>query len=127
LGFLEAGWSLSSQNDLYILDSADEQARTLISDTNIVVVITNNDLVDVDQVANSLAAGHVPVDLWTSRGYEADQWGNTSVDAVGIDSPVAPYQPLAVSLSRSSEVPVPSAVWLFGSALVGLTGIKRKN
>ena len=26
-----------------------------------------------------------------------------------------------------SSVPVPAAVWLFGSALLGLTGLKRKS
>ena len=29
--------------------------------------------------------------------------------------------------SDTSEVPVPAAAWLFGSALIGLAGIKRKK
>ncbi|WP_145999266.1 VPLPA-CTERM sorting domain-containing protein [Oceanicoccus sp. KOV_DT_Chl] len=33
----------------------------------------------------------------------------------------------SATLVSVSQVPVPAAVWLFGSALIGLTGIKRKK
>jgi len=35
--------------------------------------------------------------------------------------------PLSISISEVSAVPVPAAVWLFGSALVGLVGANRRK
>lgn len=34
---------------------------------------------------------------------------------------------LTVSAATPSEVPIPAAVWLFGSGLLGLSGVKRKK
>ena len=34
---------------------------------------------------------------------------------------------IGTALYRTSNVPVPAAAWLFGSALIGLAGIKRKK
>ena len=41
----------------------------------------------------------------------------------GFDSNAA----TGVALVRTSVVPVPAAAWLFGSALIGLVGVKRKK
>ena len=37
------------------------------------------------------------------------------------------YNDLVVRVSGASVVPVPAAVWLFGSGLLGLVGIARRN
>lgn len=36
-------------------------------------------------------------------------------------------EPMGVFLVRASPVPVPGAVWLFGSALMGLVGLRRRS
>ena len=59
---------------------------------------------------------------------------NTSSYVFGIDlnSDMSPYldtshQNVGVFMVRTSVVPVPSAVWLFGSGLIGLAGFGRRK
>jgi hypothetical protein len=40
---------------------------------------------------------------------------------------LGPNRVTDMSLSANAAVPVPAAVWLFGSALMGLTGMKRRK
>jgi hypothetical protein len=35
--------------------------------------------------------------------------------------------PIALSITEVAAVPVPAAVWLFGSALTGLIGVNRRK
>lgn len=70
----------------------------------------------------------------TSPSYSVAQPGLTFPDAGGADHAVGALHllggPAAIFLSGDltfSEVPVPAAAWLFGSALLGLAGMKRKQ
>lgn len=47
-----------------------------------------------------------------------------SADTYGINSS---NPNIGVALVRVSAVPIPATLWLFGSALLGLAGIKRRN
>ena len=46
--------------------------------------------------------------------------------ALSVSSPLS-YATLASALVRPSVVPVPAAVWLFGTALIGLVGFSKRN
>ena len=50
--------------------------------------------------------------------YEVEIFWNRAVDAVGFDY---------LQYSTSAVVPVPAAFWLFGSGLIGLAGIARRE
>ena len=52
-------------------------------------------------------------------------WWNYSVCVAGQD--VAPYAAVDFTYDAVSNVPVPAAVWLFGSALIGLMGVARRK
>lgn len=52
--------------------------------------------------------------------------GKDVVTDPGLSGLIA-YETLNYSFSGVSEVPVPAAAWLFGSALVGLAGAKRRR
>jgi hypothetical protein len=57
------------------------------------------------------------------QGY-APGWANqTTINGTGIDS----YGGKTFAVFKLSEVPLPAAAWLFGSALLGLVATKRKS
>ncbi len=58
--------------------------------------------------------GNTSDSLWVFQESAGSHWYNTR-----------PY--IGSYLVQQSAVPVPSAAWLFGSALIGLAGIKRKK
>ena len=62
--------------------------------------------------------------FFVERYYGASTAGNTSGDGVVQLNSVANFQ---VESSGVSAVPVPSAVWLFGSGLIGLVGFARRK
>ena len=67
----------------------------------------------------------------TGELYDGESSGGAHSDFVQINSSsqdhnFASWQ-MGSALVRSSVVPVPAAAWLFGSALIGLAGIKRKK
>ncbi len=45
----------------------------------------------------------------------------------GVQSTLNAGQDYTLHVSLANQVPVPAAVWLFGSAIVGLMGFRRKN
>lgn len=70
----------------------------------------------------------------TSTLWDITQLGNSlsivTLDGDGNGIPgmtLAGVMPLPVSLEWTSAVPVPAAVWLFGSGLLGLIGVARKR
>ena len=118
LGFISAGWALTSQPGLELLAEGPEQtsAFTLIHGG------FGGNLVITDA---SLFGGHgttpnpafVWTDLWNVVGQYSASFGATPQSTE--DSFIA------VSLSRSSVVPLPAAGYLFMTALVGLISRKR--
>ena len=118
-GWISQGWSVSSQSalvDLYA--SYGSGVSDYMLDGGSASMVSNNDLFG-GQVS---LPGTVVVDYWSSSSIfpALDQF---SAAQVGIYS---------VSLSISgddyfSEVPIPAAAWLFGSALLGLGAMKRKK
>lgn len=52
---------------------------------------------------------------------------NSSFGFQSLDPKDAPFYALAVSPGNVSAVPLPSAVWLLGSGLLGLVGLRRRN
>jgi hypothetical protein len=71
---------------------------------------------------------------WTGTGWSGvasylqgfrDDGGNQRTSAYAFE--ISGLDISNVESELVNEVPVPAAVWLFGSALLGLAGIKRKN
>jgi hypothetical protein len=56
-------------------------------------------------------------------GYDLADFGVTSAQYVRIDSAMAKFYDAV----EARAVPVPAAVWLLGSGLLGLVGIRRHN
>ena len=57
-------------------------------------------------------------------GYDLADFGVTSAQYVRIDSGMAKFYD---AIEATNPVPVPGAVWLLGSGLLGLVGLKRKK
>jgi hypothetical protein len=74
-----------------------------------------------------------PFDGWTDFSMDIDLSDAALAGQLiqfGFSTTADSYDPSGVyydNLSFSSEVPVPAAAWLFGSALLGLVGIGRKR
>jgi hypothetical protein len=65
-------------------------------------------------VANASATGGITLQFNSTCGADAGCFADFTIDNVSIMADVA-------------AVPVPAAAWLFGSALIGLSGIARKK
>ena len=81
-----------------------------------------------DAVINPISLGlfHYDsgTDHWEVRDW--DSWGSIAMlDALGGSS--NPLIPLNLLLYKEVFVPVPAAVWLFGSGLIGLIGVARRK
>ena len=61
--------------------------------------------------------------LWTDSRYSAFTF-HTNTKKITIDDVI---EGIAYDIIPPSAVPVPSAVWLFGSGLLGLVGIARRR
>lgn len=79
---------------------------------------------------------------WVNRAYVYDEWSRSLEPGAevlpgrivhdqrgpyGTGYTNTSYSSTGVALVRGGVVPVPAAAWLFGTALVGLAGIKRKK
>ena len=62
----------------------------------------------------------------TGSGDTTREWTTTTVFDSAHTGPTG-SKVLWADWSVSAEVPIPAAAWLFGSALIGLVGIKRKK
>lgn len=94
---------------------------------------------DVGELAEPIVIGDTAlgytheVSLYAAENLSADNHDNTlhtvKYLTEGVDEPLSSTSRVwAVwSLSEVTPVPVPAAVWLFGSALIGLAGMKCKN
>ena len=65
-------------------------------------------------VADASATGGITLQFNSTCGADANCFADFSIDNVSIKADV-------------SAVPVPAAVWLFGSGLVGLVGVARRK
>ena len=75
-----------------------------------------------DLVFDAVNTGNSPVDVGISL-FEDVWW-----DSIGLDPLSDADQPRLVDATVTvGAVPVPSAVWLFGSGLIGLVGIARRR
>jgi hypothetical protein len=70
-----------------------------------------------------------PLDIWGAFGGEniAGLWGDCERNCLIGTSALRPDDVATFAKFSISEVPVPAAAWLFGSALLGLAGIGRKR
>lgn len=61
-------------------------------------------------------------------GSSALSWGDANTGVVGFDYGDADFQDVVLPSSGTSinVVPIPAAVWLLGSGLLGLVGLRRK-
>jgi hypothetical protein len=63
-------------------------------------------------------------------GAHQTDWGTTQYETIGlitIDNSLSSIVPYGSYLVMTSAVPVPAAVWLFGSGMLGLIGIARRK
>ncbi len=116
LGYMAAGWTLTSQMQLALLDHDHHEAFSLITEELIADVVTNNDM---SGGQFGIPVGEVTVDRWLGSG------GYVNAAYIGATADNGSY---AVSFARAvAPVPVPAAVWLFGSALGLLSWMRRKT
>ena len=117
LGYIADGWSVTSQAALVALDASDPWAydELLYVHGSIEWVATDNNM----NGGQYNLSQYVQVDRWLAF---LDYQTNVTDE---LASNTGDY---SVSLSREvAPVPIPAAVWLFGSALLGLAGIKRRR
>lgn len=67
------------------------------------------------------------IDLWSDLGFEESNSRWSTFEFRTSDDPHAYKLFVEGDVSAVSAVPVPGAVWLFGSALAGLTAVGRKR
>ena len=98
------------------------------------------DLIDVDAISN----GNLNFSLSVTTNFgdslvivEGTQ-GNNSVNFIGVIDQTNPFTSVTIYSTQTQEgigidriqyspIPIPPAVWLFGSALIGLVCLKRKS
>jgi hypothetical protein len=68
--------------------------------------------------SNSIASPAFDINQWSFSGKNAFD-GETTNAAAGTPMPIGTF--------TASAVPVPAAAWLFGSALLGIAGLRRKK
>jgi len=68
---------------------------------------------------------------WSGTEYAANPYGAwyfyTSYGNQGYDNKGFQFYAWAVSPGQVNAVPVPGAVWLFGTGMLGLLGLKRRG
>lgn len=82
------------------------------------------------KLTNANGGGHADLQLWLPVGWYAMTVGGSCADFTcsATASVNSPYTLKILSNSNiTAPVPVPAAVWLFGSALAGLIGIGRRT
>jgi hypothetical protein len=103
-----------------------DQAAGTLSDIDLLSIsigssLTTFDIVTLTFLAQAPGNAAVTPSLGNFSGTSTP---NIWVDQFGVDEVVPTYTPGSVQISA---VPVPAAVWLFGSGLIGLVGIARRR
>jgi len=108
-------------------------------DRSFFAVEIGNQITALNSAASLLGSALVGAGVGASQGDDIlDNLGAAPFGGAGFTGSLGPgtytfwFQETAASVDYSlnfqvSEVPVPAAVWLFGSALVGLAGVKRRK
>lgn len=87
-------------------------------------------------LTNANGGGHVDLQLWLTPGFYAIAPGGSCADftctatagiSAGINQTVRITVLANANVTAPAAVPVPGAVWLFGSAMVGLIGFGRRK
>ena len=92
--------------------------------------MTNNAFVDTDAdgVADSWAAADTVTGATLDAGLNATIVSAGTIGTAWGSFVNTPYTEVwSVSFTETSAVPIPAAVWLFGSGLVGLAGVARRR
>ncbi len=133
-GSTDYGYNISAPGTAYAGSAASELANMFYS------VLGNTGYFDASGTptgCNPCFPSAGPFSNLQSNGYwSATEYAPTTISAwvfgmhVGIqadDAKVHSYYPWAVQSGDVSAVPVPAAVWLFGSGLIGLIGVARRK
>lgn len=102
----------------------DDAGPTGVPITSLVIEFTNSQM-DVDTITldgTLFTADNGTVNLWSANASLNDGVHFVTLNEIQVFDEIAQYD-LKVSIS---PVPIPSALWLFGSAIVGLIGFTRK-
>lgn len=117
-----------SAHNIYLQD-----VPALTSSIALSLIVNNNLTISEDYDAVINTSGIIDLGLWSIDDPSPTLFGDVfirslSFEGNNIDLTLNASNNLYVYNSISvSQVPVPAAAWLFGSALVGLAGIKRRK
>ena len=132
-------FALSFFSPFVDFDIADPAGTLLLSSIQLsgdIVELSLTELVDIEPVSGDSTNGAVDyagLGNLTINGLEQTEvfWQyNVTGGSVGINIDAAGQQSavyIGIINAQASAIPVPAAVWLFGSALVGLFGLSRKK
>ena len=127
-GILSAGSTVASHYIFFDPDGNTTQQGTVTFDSQIFGVITStNNLAASDFLINTGVNYLNP----TLRGLESgDSVTITGLNTITVDwyaSTPGDYVRVLTDFSPGAVVPVPAAIWLFGSGLLGLVGVARRK
>ena len=127
-GTLLTGSTVASHYIFFDPNSTTSQLGTVTFDSQIFGIITStNNLAASDFLINTGVNYLNP----TLRGLESgDSVSITSLNTIAVNwtaSTPGDYVRVLTDFSPGAVVPVPAAVWLFGSGLIGLIGIARRK
>lgn len=96
-----------------------------------IVIEFTNDQMDVGSITldgNPFSADNGTVNIWTSNATLNDGVHFVTLNGINVLDEAAQYDiKISVVGDDVSQVPVPAAVWMFGSGLIGLVGFSRRK